>query len=437
MAAAVLEVAAAAEVRRRPGARAARADGGAGRGRGRSARRSGHDYAVISLSDRLKPWEVIAERLAAAAARRPGDRDLQPGARRPAPGRSPRARDLLLEHRGPDTPVVLGRDVGGPGERITVTTLADLDPEQVDMRCLLIVGSSTTRVVDARRRRRWCSRPATTAADSARAGYVRRRARERRRYPSGRHVAPGRPPPARPSPAGSGPTHHQHGDALLPGRGQLRPTSAAPPLSLVTSTSMRVLAQQRPLAVDGERPAVEQHLHPARHRAGAAGRRERTRNHAGPRRRTPRGSLPAGGEEHPLAQRRQRAAAAAASRHAPPVGSGAGHPGRRSTQQRHARPRGRGHRVRGHRRRERVRGVDDRVDRSCAQPAPARRPRRSRRSAPRPRAARGRAPARPATTITSDAGGDERRRPARGPRWCRRGSGPAGQPAQLRHRASE
>ena len=42
---------------------------------------------------------------------------------------------------------MVGRDVGGPGERVTVTTLADLDPEQVDMRSLLIVGSSTTRVV--------------------------------------------------------------------------------------------------------------------------------------------------------------------------------------------------------------------------------------------------------------------------------------------------
>ena len=57
------------------------------------------------------------------------------------------ARDLLLEHRAPDTPVVLGRDVGGTGERVTVTTLAGLDPEQVDMRTLVIVGSSTTRVV--------------------------------------------------------------------------------------------------------------------------------------------------------------------------------------------------------------------------------------------------------------------------------------------------
>ena len=41
----------------------------------------------------------------------------------------------------------LGRDVGGAGERVTVTTLAALDPEQVDMRTLVIVGASTTQVV--------------------------------------------------------------------------------------------------------------------------------------------------------------------------------------------------------------------------------------------------------------------------------------------------
>jgi precorrin-2 C20-methyltransferase/precorrin-3B C17-methyltransferase len=55
-------------------------------------------------------------------------------------------REALLEHRGPETPVVIGRDVGGAEETVTVTTLAELDPAQVDMRCLLIVGSSTTRI---------------------------------------------------------------------------------------------------------------------------------------------------------------------------------------------------------------------------------------------------------------------------------------------------
>ncbi|MEU3353689.1 precorrin-2 C(20)-methyltransferase [Streptomyces sp. NPDC037389] len=105
----------------------------------------GHDYAVVSLSDRLKPWEVIAGRLRAAVAAdlvlalyNPGSRSRlwQVGA----------ARDLLLEHRAPGTPVVMARDVGGPEESVRVVRLGELDPAEVDMRTLLIVGSTQTRV---------------------------------------------------------------------------------------------------------------------------------------------------------------------------------------------------------------------------------------------------------------------------------------------------
>jgi precorrin-2 C20-methyltransferase/precorrin-3B C17-methyltransferase len=107
----------------------------------------GHDYCVLSLSDRLKPWDVIAARLTAAAAA-----DLAIAIYNPASKSRTwqvgATKDLLLEHRAPTTPVVIGRDVGGPSESITVTTLADLEPEQVDMRCLLLIGSSMTRTVD-------------------------------------------------------------------------------------------------------------------------------------------------------------------------------------------------------------------------------------------------------------------------------------------------
>jgi precorrin-2 C20-methyltransferase/precorrin-3B C17-methyltransferase len=103
----------------------------------------GHDYAVISLSDRLKPWSVIAERLAAAATA-----DLVLAIYNPASKTRTwqvgAMRDLLLAHRDPGTPVVIGRDLSGPGERVTVVRLDELDPTDVDMRCLLIVGSSQT-----------------------------------------------------------------------------------------------------------------------------------------------------------------------------------------------------------------------------------------------------------------------------------------------------
>ena len=103
----------------------------------------GHDYAVISLSDRLKPWDVIVKRLGAAAAA-----DLVLAIYNPASKsrtwQVAAMRDVLLEHRDPGTPVVIGRDVAGPQESVTVVGLADLDPAAVDMRCLLIVGSSQT-----------------------------------------------------------------------------------------------------------------------------------------------------------------------------------------------------------------------------------------------------------------------------------------------------
>jgi precorrin-2 C20-methyltransferase/precorrin-3B C17-methyltransferase len=103
----------------------------------------GHDYAVISLSDRLKPWEVIAARISAAAAT-----DLVLAVYNPASKtrtwQVAAMRDLLLEHRDAGTPVVIGRDISGPQESVTVVRLADLDASAVDMRCLLIVGSSQT-----------------------------------------------------------------------------------------------------------------------------------------------------------------------------------------------------------------------------------------------------------------------------------------------------
>jgi precorrin-2 C20-methyltransferase/precorrin-3B C17-methyltransferase len=107
----------------------------------------GHDYAVISLSDRLKPWEVIVERLQAAA-----KADLVLAIYNPASKTRTwqvgAMRELLLEYRDPSTPVIIGRAVSGArpgaGESVRVVRLADLDPAEVDMRCLLIIGSSQT-----------------------------------------------------------------------------------------------------------------------------------------------------------------------------------------------------------------------------------------------------------------------------------------------------
>jgi len=108
----------------------------------------GHDYAMISLSDRLKPWEVVARRLAAVAAA-----DMAIAIYNPASSQRTwqvaAMRDLLLEHRAPETPVVIGRDVGGPAESVRVVSLAELNPDEIDMRTLLIIGATTTAVVES------------------------------------------------------------------------------------------------------------------------------------------------------------------------------------------------------------------------------------------------------------------------------------------------
>ncbi|MGG7572768.1 precorrin-2 C(20)-methyltransferase [Streptomyces sirii] len=145
MATAVLEVASQAPyrsvpVRVLPGVTAANAAAA------RAGAPLGHDYAVISLSDRLKPWEVIAARLRAAAGADLALALYNPGSRSRT-WQVAKARELLLEHRAPDTPVILARDIGGPEESVRTVALTDLDPNQVDMRTLLIVGSSQTEVV--------------------------------------------------------------------------------------------------------------------------------------------------------------------------------------------------------------------------------------------------------------------------------------------------
>lgn len=107
----------------------------------------GHDYAVISLSDRLKPWEVVAQRISAVAAADMAIAIYNP-ASQTRTWQVEAMRELVLEHRTGDTPVIVGRDVGGPTESVQVRTLATLDPADVDMRTLLIVGASTTATID-------------------------------------------------------------------------------------------------------------------------------------------------------------------------------------------------------------------------------------------------------------------------------------------------
>ena len=104
----------------------------------------GHDFCMISLSDNLKPWDVIEKRLRHATLADLALAFYNPISRA-RPWQLGRALDIVRQQRTPDTVVVLGRDIGRPAEALTVTTLGELTPEQVDMRTMVIIGSSTTR----------------------------------------------------------------------------------------------------------------------------------------------------------------------------------------------------------------------------------------------------------------------------------------------------
>ncbi|MGU9851724.1 precorrin-3B C(17)-methyltransferase [Pseudomonas koreensis] len=103
----------------------------------------GHDFCVMSLSDNLKPWSIIEKRLELAAGADLALAFYNPISRA-RPWQLGRALEIVAQHRTAATPVVLGRDIGRPGQTLRVTTLGQLTPDQVDMRTMVLVGSSTT-----------------------------------------------------------------------------------------------------------------------------------------------------------------------------------------------------------------------------------------------------------------------------------------------------
>ncbi|MWV15855.1 precorrin-3B C(17)-methyltransferase [Pseudomonas sp. L-22-4S-12] len=104
----------------------------------------GHDFCMLSLSDNLKPWAMIEKRLDHAAAADLAMAFYNPISRA-RPWQLGRALDIVRQHRTPQTLVVLGRDIGRPAEALRVLTLGELSAELVDMRTLVIIGSSQTR----------------------------------------------------------------------------------------------------------------------------------------------------------------------------------------------------------------------------------------------------------------------------------------------------
>ena len=111
----------------------------------------GHDFCVVSLSDVLKPWEVVERRLDAAAGADFVLALYNPISRH-RPWQLGRALEVVARHRDPATPVVLATAVGRPDERSAVLPLGDVDPSAADMSTIVLVGSSSTRRFEHRGR---------------------------------------------------------------------------------------------------------------------------------------------------------------------------------------------------------------------------------------------------------------------------------------------
>lgn len=109
----------------------------------------GHDLCIISLSDLMTPWETIERRIRAAAVA-----DFITAVYNPkSNGRYwqlYRLQEIFLQHRGPATPLGFVRQAGRDEQQVTVTTLGDFDPEQVDMFTVVLIGNSQSYVHEGR-----------------------------------------------------------------------------------------------------------------------------------------------------------------------------------------------------------------------------------------------------------------------------------------------
>jgi precorrin-3B C17-methyltransferase len=101
----------------------------------------GHDLCIISLSDLMTPWETIERRIRAAAVA-----DFITAVYNPkSHGRYwqlYRLQEIFLQHRDPDTPVGFVRQAGRDDQQVSLTTLGEFDPEQVDMFTVVLIGNS-------------------------------------------------------------------------------------------------------------------------------------------------------------------------------------------------------------------------------------------------------------------------------------------------------
>ncbi|MFC3123566.1 precorrin-3B C(17)-methyltransferase [Pseudoroseomonas globiformis] len=118
----------------------------------------GHDFCAISLSDNLKPWQVVERRLRAVAAAGFVIALYNPISRA-RPWQLGRAFHILREILPPSTPIVFATAATRPEENITIRSLAEADPALADMRTLVLVGSAATRSIARDGQRPWLYAP--------------------------------------------------------------------------------------------------------------------------------------------------------------------------------------------------------------------------------------------------------------------------------------
>jgi precorrin-3B C17-methyltransferase len=126
----------------------------------------GHDFCALSLSDNLKPWSVVEQRLEAAATAGFVIALYNPISRA-RPWQLDRAFELLRAHLPSSTPVVFGRAVGRPDERVRLENLALARGSDADMSTCIIVGSAETRLIERPNRAALIYTPRSSAAGAS------------------------------------------------------------------------------------------------------------------------------------------------------------------------------------------------------------------------------------------------------------------------------
>lgn len=108
----------------------------------------GHDFAIISLSDNLKPFEIIAKRLKSCC-----EADMALALYNPVSKARPeqiiKALDIIKTIRSADTPIGLGHDISRPTEKLKITTLGAVNIKDITSRTIVIIGSSKSKIISA------------------------------------------------------------------------------------------------------------------------------------------------------------------------------------------------------------------------------------------------------------------------------------------------